>query len=238
MQVGTYVVISEPLRQSNQPEEDGKFSNSELPGEPVIANEQTKLLGSEQFLSEPPGELLFTSLKEDNNKIPEVSITSQDELPSELLIISDESSKEEASLVENKLLDSRTPPELLSNQTEDSKKLPASISLTSEPPGERRSGRNNKEHSNEEASSVLNNEHKSDLPGSTLESGNSQIPNKLTGAALARRLNVSPGSISRNKNKENFEQWASQHDPDGVTWHFDGEKFISVIPLSVEEKPL
>ncbi|MEC4817581.1 MAG: hypothetical protein SAK29_30570 [Scytonema sp. PMC 1069.18] len=52
-----------------------------------------------------------------------------------------------------------------------------------------------------------------------------KIPDNLTGAALARRLGVSDGSISRNKTKENFGQWTSQHDPDGITWHFDGKIF-------------
>ncbi len=54
-----------------------------------------------------------------------------------------------------------------------------------------------------------------------------QIPNNLTGAGLARRLGVSGGSISRNKTKDHFGQWTSQHDPDGITWHFDGQTFRS-----------
>ncbi len=52
-----------------------------------------------------------------------------------------------------------------------------------------------------------------------------QIPDSLTGSALARRLSVSAGSISRNKTKDNFGQWTSQHDPDGITWHFDAHTF-------------
>ncbi len=52
-----------------------------------------------------------------------------------------------------------------------------------------------------------------------------QIPDSLTGSALARRLGVSAGSISRNKTKDNFGQWTSQHDPDGITWHFDAHTF-------------
>ncbi len=55
-----------------------------------------------------------------------------------------------------------------------------------------------------------------------------QIPSGLTGAALARRLGVAPASISRNKNKENFAQWTSIHDPDGISWHFDGQTFYRV----------
>ena len=56
-----------------------------------------------------------------------------------------------------------------------------------------------------------------------------QIPKSLTGAALARRLGVSTGSISRNKTKDNFGQWTFQHDPDGISWHFDSQTFRSVV---------
>ncbi len=64
--------------------------------------------------------------------------------------------------------------------------------------------------------------------------GNSDIANNFTGAALARRLSVSEGAISRNKNKENFGQWTSGHDPDGIAWDFDGQKFSSVNVLSIQ----
>lgn len=236
--MGNSEPLSEPLIANNLPERDGKLSMSEPLSESVRADDHSLILVPQPQFSEPPSELLLNSLKEDN-KTPLASITRQDELPSEPLIISDESSKEEASLVENECLDSRTPVELLSSEAkEDSKKQSASIPPPSELPSERLRSNNNDENSNEEASSVANNELPSDLPRSTLGSSTCQIPNNLTGAALARRLNVSPASISRNKNKENFGQWASQHDPNGVTWDFDGEKFITVIPLDVEEKPL
>ena len=55
-----------------------------------------------------------------------------------------------------------------------------------------------------------------------------QIPSRLTGVALARRLGVAPGSISRNKQKENFGAWTSKHDPEGIAWKFDGQTFERV----------
>lgn len=54
-----------------------------------------------------------------------------------------------------------------------------------------------------------------------------KVPLHLTGAALARRLNVSPSTIRHKKNSRNFVQWTSGHDPDGIAWYFDGQKFIS-----------
>jgi hypothetical protein len=52
-------------------------------------------------------------------------------------------------------------------------------------------------------------------------------PLHLTGAALARRLNVSPSTLRHKKNARNFGQWTSRHDPDAITWYFDGQKFVS-----------
>ena len=52
----------------------------------------------------------------------------------------------------------------------------------------------------------------------------------LTGAALARRLNVSPSTLRHKKNARNFGQWTSGHDPDGIAWYFDGQQFVSVLP--------
>ena len=54
-----------------------------------------------------------------------------------------------------------------------------------------------------------------------------KVPLHLTGAALARRLNVSPSTIRHKKNSRNFGQWTSGHDPDGIAWYFDEQKFIS-----------
>jgi hypothetical protein len=53
-------------------------------------------------------------------------------------------------------------------------------------------------------------------------------PSPLTGEALARRLGVAPASISRNKKKDNFAVWTSIHDPDGISWRFDGQTFQTV----------
>ena len=55
-------------------------------------------------------------------------------------------------------------------------------------------------------------------------------PVQLTGAALARRLNVSPSTLRHKKNARNFGQWTSGHDPDGIAWYFDGQQFVSVLP--------
>ncbi|MCC5601051.1 hypothetical protein [Nostoc favosum] len=78
--------------------------------------------------------------------------------------------------------------------------------------------------------SSLNSEPLDDLPDSSLEKTESknslQVPLHLTGAALARRLNVSPSTLRHKKNAPNFGQWTSLHDPDGIAWHFNGEKFI------------
>jgi len=65
----------------------------------------------------------------------------------------------------------------------------------------------------------------------TDESKNSlAAPVQLTGAALARRLNVSPSTLRHKKNARNFGQWTSGHDPDGIAWYFDGQQFVSVPP--------
>lgn len=69
-----------------------------------------------------------------------------------------------------------------------------------------------------------------ELPGDSLMSDESidslKVPVHLTGAALARRLNVSPSTLRHKKNARNFGKWTSGHDPDGIAWYFDGRKFI------------
>lgn len=86
------------------------------------------------------------------------------------------------------------------------------------------------EENNHPKVSWLNSELLDDLPSSSLEKDKSknslEVPSHLTGAALARRLNVSPSTLRHKKNARNFGQWTSVHDPDGIAWHFDGEKFI------------
>jgi hypothetical protein len=42
----------------------------------------------------------------------------------------------------------------------------------------------------------------------------------LTAAALAHRLKVSTTTISRRKSKPDFPQWASSHDPEGISWAY------------------
>lgn len=94
------------------------------------------------------------------------------------------------------------------------------------------------EENNHSKVPAVNGEPNYDLPSSSLttdESINSlQAPLHLTGAALARRLNVSPSTIRHKKNSRNFGQWTSGHDPDGITWHFDGQKFIEKISPDIQ----
>jgi hypothetical protein len=62
---------------------------------------------------------------------------------------------------------------------------------------------------------------------STKEIQNSNaIPDSLSGAALARRLDVSPSTLRHKKTARNFGKWTLGHDPDGIAWHYDGKKFI------------
>ncbi len=86
------------------------------------------------------------------------------------------------------------------------------------------------EENNHPIVTVRNSEPSSDLQDSSLkpkENQNSLAPIELTGAALARRLNVSPSTLRHKKNARNFGQWTSGHDPDGIAWYFDGQKFTS-----------
>lgn len=74
----------------------------------------------------------------------------------------------------------------------------------------------------------------SDSPSESLSSSQSikeiqnfdAIPDSLSGAALARRLDVSPSTLRHKKTARNFGKWTLGHDPDGITWHYDGKKFI------------
>lgn len=102
--------------------------------------------------------------------------------------------------------------------------------IISEPPYDSLDGLPLSEENNHPKVSSLNSEPLDDLPYSSLEKSESknslQVPLHLTGAALARRLNVSPSTLRHKKNAPNFGQWTSLHDPDGIAWHFNGEKFI------------
>ncbi len=70
------------------------------------------------------------------------------------------------------------------------------------------------------------------LSSSLNESENKNSPSLTeawTGAALARRLNVSPSTLRHKKNARNFGRWTKGHDPDGIAWSFDGQKFTPKI---------
>lgn len=86
------------------------------------------------------------------------------------------------------------------------------------------------EENNHPKVSSSNSEPLSDKISSSQEKDESknflEAPSHLTGAALARRLNVSSSTLRHKKNARNFAQWTSVHDPDGIAWHFNGEKFI------------
>ncbi len=99
--------------------------------------------------------------------------------------------------------------------------------------------------SGERVLSESNNQHKIPLENSEslndlLSSSNAVDESKdslpepvhLTGAALARRLNVSPSTLRHKKNARNFGQWTKAHDPDSIAWYFDGQKFVSVLGRS------
>lgn|GEM_PF-2735791 len=86
----------------------------------------------------------------------------------------------------------------------------------------------------------VNSESSDDLQSSSLDSEQSKDSLDallhLTGAALARRLNVSPSTLRHKKNARNFGQWTSLHDPDGIAWYFDGQKFVALL-CSEKVKP-
>lgn len=85
--------------------------------------------------------------------------------------------------------------------------------------------------SNNYGMTSVNSESPDDLPGNSPDADESKdsltAPLHLTGAALARRLNVSPSTLRHKKNARNFGQWTLGHDPDGIAWYFDGQKFVS-----------
>ncbi|KYC39586.1 hypothetical protein WA1_03920 [Scytonema hofmannii PCC 7110] len=101
--------------------------------------------------------------------------------------------------------------------------------LTSEPLSDSLSGLSLAEENNHRQVPSVNSEPLK-CPSSLLQSDENlnslKVPLHLTGAALARRLNVSPSTIRHKKNSRNFGQWTSLHDPDGIAWYFDGQKFI------------
>lgn len=152
------------------------------------------------------------------------TVSANSELSNESLLVTPTAE----SILNYTLFEENTPPpnELLSElPSSDSLESVNSESLTDSLDGLPLSAENNHPKVSSGNSELLN-----DLRNSSLEldeSKNSlQVLSHLTGAALARRLNVSPSTLRHKKNTPNFGQWTSVHDPDGIAWHFDGEKFI------------
>ncbi|WP_373525892.1 hypothetical protein [Nostoc sp.] len=219
-------------------------------GEDLSHNEYLHQPDNYEALGEPPNESLNRILDLTNESVVTSGSTSRSELPitgadvdTELLkssIIETVSADSELSnesllvtptaesILNSILIEENTPPynELLSE--------PASNDLLEtvigEPFHDLLDGLPLLEENNHPKVSSDNSEPLNDLPDSSLkksESKNSlEVLSHLTGAALARRLNVSPSTLRHKKNAPNFGQWTSLHDPDGIAWHFDGEKFI------------
>jgi AcrR family transcriptional regulator len=53
----------------------------------------------------------------------------------------------------------------------------------------------------------------------------------LSGADLAKRLGVNPGTLSRNRSKPNFTQWSQGKDPEQWAWQYvsEVERYASVL---------
>lgn len=167
------------------------------------------LTGDSELLSEPPLELLFDEAKENSEK-PRTSIEPSSEPLSQL--------QNQPHLV------------LLIQNSEGTEKI---ISERREAKTELPEFRTELQRESSRVSEPLD-----DLPSSSLSTEgnkNSQVvPLQLTGAALARRLNVSPSTIRHKKNSRNFGQWTSGHDPDRIAWYFDGQKFFSQPPVDIQ----
>lgn len=115
--------------------------------------------------------------------------------------------------ISNSLGEVLKPSELLENRQSDSLPKQSLVSHDNHP----KTPTDNSESPSESLSSSLE----------IKEIHNSEvIPNSLTGAALARRLDVSPSTLRHKKTARNFGKWTSGHDPDGIAWHYDGKKFI------------
>lgn len=50
----------------------------------------------------------------------------------------------------------------------------------------------------------------------------------LSGARLAARLEVSPSTVSRRKNQDEFSTWSQSLDPDGIAWVYQNGRFMSL----------
>jgi hypothetical protein len=51
----------------------------------------------------------------------------------------------------------------------------------------------------------------------------SQFSHGITGRELARRLDISSGTLQKYKNRNNFAQWSCSHDPDNLEWLYDSK---------------
>lgn len=152
------------------------------------------------------------------------TVSANSELSNELLLVTPTAE----SIFNYTLVEENTPPhsELLS----ESASSDLLETVIGEPFHDSLDGLPRLEEKNRPKGSSANSEPLSDLSDSSLEKSESknslEVPSHLTGAALARRLNVSGSTLRHKKNASNFGQWTSLHDPDGIAWHFDGEKFI------------
>ncbi|MBW4564970.1 MAG: hypothetical protein KME32_28450 [Mojavia pulchra JT2-VF2] len=192
-----------------------------------------------EALSEPPNESVVTSGSTSRSEPPITgadvdtellkssvieTVSADSELSNESLLVTPTAE----SILNSTLIEENTPPynELLSE--------PASNELLETVIGEPFHNSLDDlpmlEENNHPKVSSANSELVNDLPDSSLEKSESknslEVPSHLTGAALARRLNVSGSTLRHKKNAANFGQWTSLHDPDGIAWHFDGKKFI------------
>ncbi|MGF2037224.1 MAG: hypothetical protein RMZ43_018205 [Nostoc sp. CmiVER01] len=188
----------------------------DLTNEAVVTSESISRSELQITGADVDTELLKSSITE--------TVSADSELSNESLLVTPTAE----SILNYTLVEENTPPhnELLSElPSRDSLESVNSESLTDSLDGLPLSAENNHPKVSSGNSELLN-----DLQDSSLELDESQnslqILSHLTGAALARRLNVSPSTLRHKKNTPNFGQWTSVHDPDGIAWHFDGEKFI------------
>ncbi|BAZ02796.1 hypothetical protein NIES37_68090 [Tolypothrix tenuis PCC 7101] len=208
-QPDNYEALSEPPNES--PNIILDLTNEAVVTSESISRSELQITGADVDT-----ELLKSSITE--------TLSANSELSNESLLVTPTAE----SILNYTLFEENTPPhnELLSE-------LPSSDSLesvNSESLTDSLDGLPLSEENNHPKVSSGNSEPLNDLQDSSLEPDESknslQILSHLTGAALARRLNVSPSTLRHKKNAPNFGQWTSVHDPDGIAWHFDGEKFI------------
>jgi hypothetical protein len=85
-------------------------------------------------------------------------------------------------------------------------------------------------------SSELPGELPSELPGELPSELSGELPSELTEAELAKRLDISKTTLSRNRNKPNFSEWTQARDPEALAWEYDAEsKLYRQKPKSASE---